>query len=63
MLTLKMTVKYLDEREQTVTVLPVSQVAFERHFSCSFSKAFAEAPQLEHVFFLAWHAARCWDWD
>lgn len=58
MLKLSMTITYLDDRTQEVTVLPVSQVAFERHFKCSFSSAFAEAPAFEHVLFLAWHSAR-----
>jgi hypothetical protein len=57
-LTLSMTINYLDERAVKVTVLPVTQVAFERHFKCAFSSAFAEAPAFEHVLFLAWHAAR-----
>lgn len=59
MLTLKLTVSYVDGRPpQVVDILPASQVAFERHFSCAFSKAFGDSPQFEHLYFLAWHASR-----
>lgn len=56
--TMKIEVTYLDGRVQTASVLPVTQVAFERNFKCSFVEAFDGTPQLEHVYFLAWHAAR-----
>lgn len=59
MLTLKMTVTFIDGREpKQVVVLPVSQVAFERHFKCSLTVAFNGESSLEHLFFLAWHASR-----
>jgi hypothetical protein len=60
MLELSMTVNYQDERTVKVTVLPVTQVAFERHFKCAFAAAFNEdvKPSFEHIYFIAWHAAR-----
>jgi hypothetical protein len=58
MLGMPMTINYIDDRSQEVTVLPVSQVAFERHFKCAFTAAFEQAPAIEHIFYLAWHAAR-----
>lgn len=53
-----MTVEYADGRTSPVRVLPVSQVAFERHFKTSFPEAFGGRPSFEHLFWVAWHAAR-----
>lgn len=58
MLSIAMTVAYSDGRSQRVTVKPVTQVAFERHFKCSFAEAFSGQPAFEHIYFVAWHAAR-----
>lgn len=60
MLAIEMTVEHLDGRTSTVRVLPVTQVAFERHFKTSFASAFSQtqSPLMEHVFWVAWHAAR-----
>jgi hypothetical protein len=54
-----MTVEYADGRRNETRVLPVTQVAFERKFKMAFVAAFnVDTPQLEHLYFIAWHASR-----
>ncbi len=60
MFTQKIGVEYIDGRKAKINVLPVTHVAFEREFSMSFVAAFSEPTTLrmEHMLWLAWHAAR-----
>lgn len=53
---MQMTVAYSDDRTETVTVLPVTRVAFERHFKVPIASLEAE-PFEERVLWLAWHAS------
>lgn len=58
MITISMTVAHDDGRQVPMTVKPVNQVAFERHFKMSFAAAFSDNPSFEHIYWVAWHAAR-----
>lgn len=58
MLNIVMTVHHQDGRDQRVVVKPINQVAFEREFKRSFAEAFNGAPAFEHIYWVAWHAAR-----
>lgn len=55
-----MTVVHTDGRKIPVTVRPVTQVAFERKFSCGFMDVFSDIKtvKFEHLCFLAFHAER-----
>ena len=57
---LKLTVRYVNGGDSVVDVKPRSQIAFERQFDTSITTAFANAQGLrfEHIYFLAWHAAK-----
>jgi hypothetical protein len=60
MVVIELSVEYLDGRVVNVRVLPVTQVAFERHFKMAFGAAFQPgvATQMEYLYWVAWHAAR-----
>jgi hypothetical protein len=47
-----------DGRRVDVVVRPATQVAFEREFTVAIAAAFAESPRMEHIYFMAWHAAK-----
>lgn len=48
----------LEEPAYEVRITPKTAVGFERHFNMSLTKALAEEQRQEHVYYLAWEAAR-----
>ena len=53
---MKITVEKTDGSKTTVSVLPKTIVAFERHFGVGLG-ALATESKMEHVFWLAWDAS------
>lgn len=57
---LELDVAYADGSTRRVTIKPVTQVAFERHFGQGLP-AIANDTHVEHLYWMAWHTLRAED--